>query len=187
MKMRTTKQWKAFATLATLALALYGCGGSSDSEGSQASTVKRPSAEPPLYHQREYDAETSWDQERSDRHVGDYLESAWYDAAIPSSKMIIDSRPSEGAPPPMAAAELTRVQANWLPKYRERSFLKVKLGRQPAIRFAYDTAGESRIVYFFQHCGTSITFRGSTAPVAYEQFSEFYGQTASRVKVVCDE
>ena len=48
---------------------------------------------------------TTWEQESSDRHVGDYLESVWRDPASPTYKVIIDSRPAEGAPPPMAAAE----------------------------------------------------------------------------------
>jgi hypothetical protein len=87
----------------------------------------------------------------------------------------------------MTAAELSRAQANWLPKYRERSLKRVKLGPRSMIRWAYFAAGEDRIEYFFEECGTSIMFRGSTTPIAFEPFSEFYGTVASRVKAVCAE
>lgn len=184
--MPTSRPWQALVILTALALTASGCGSSGGGD-TKSSAVKRPSADPPLYRQTEYDLETSWDQEVSDRHIGAYLESIWHDPASFSSKLIIDSRPSENAPTPLAAAELTRAQTNWLPSYRERSFKKVKLGHQPAVRFAYDAAGESRITYFFEHCGTSIAFRGSTAPSTYEPFSEFYGDAASKIKVVCDE
>ena len=50
----------------------------------------------------------------------------------------------------MAAAELARVQANWLPKYQERSLKRVKLGRRSMIRLVYFAAGEDRIEYFFE-------------------------------------
>lgn len=163
---------------------VFGCSGG---EPSADSAVARPESKPPLYHQKEYDAETTWDLGVSDRKAGSYLESIWHDPAIYSSRLIIDSRPAEGAPPPLTAAELSRVQANWLPKYRERSLKRVKLGERSAIRFAYYAAGEDRIEYFFEECGTSFIFRGSTLPIAYESFSEFYGVAASRVKALCDD
>lgn len=172
--------------LAALALAISGCGGSGGEE-SKESSVKRPSAKPPVYHLAEYDMETGWTKETLDEKVGSYLQSVWHDPASFSSKLIIDSRPAAGAPPPMAAAELARVQANWLPKYRERSLKRVKLGKRSMIRLAYFAAGEDRIEYFFEECDTSIVFRGSTAPIAYEPFSEFYGVVVSRVKAVCTE
>lgn len=159
-----------------------GSGGSSD-----ATAESRPKSDPPLYHQKEYDAETNWTQETSDKKVGSYLETVWHDPASFSSKLIIDSRPAAGAPPPMTAAELSRAQANWLPKYRERSLKRVKIGRRSMIRLAFFAAGEDRIEYFFEECGTSIMFRGSTTPNAYEPFSETYGFGASRVKAICSE
>jgi hypothetical protein len=164
-------------------LLIVGCGGGGSSD---ATAESRPKSDPPLYHQKEYDAETGWEQDTSDRKVGSYLESVWHDPASFSSKLVIDSRPAEGAPPPLAAAELARVQVNWLRDYRERSFKRVKLGRQAAIRWAYDAAGEGHFAYFFEKCGTSIVIRGSTSPIAFEPFSEFYGVVASRVKPVCD-
>lgn len=163
---------------------LTGCGGGTSAE---QATAARPASEPPLYHQEEYDFETTWNQGLSDRKVGSYLESVWHDPAIYSSELMIDSRPAEGAPPPLIAAELSRAQANWLPKYRERGLKRVKLGKRPAIRWAYYAAGEDRIEYFFEECGTSFIFRGSTAPISYEPFAEFYGHAAAQVKALCDE
>lgn len=182
-KFRSSLSLVAVALLATL-LALPGCGGD---DSADATAKPRPKSEPPLYHQKEYDAETGWEQDVSDRKVGSYLESVWHDPASFSSKLIIDSRPAEGSPSPLIAAELSRAQANWLPNYRERSLKKVKLGQRSAIRWAYHAAGEGRIEYFFEECGTSFMFRGSTAPIAFGPFSEFYGVVASRVKALCDE
>jgi hypothetical protein len=162
---------------------LTGCGsGKSES----TSTVPRPSAKPPVYHLAEYDMETGWVQEVSDQKVGSYLESSWHDPASVPSKIVIDSRPAAGATPPFAAAELARAQTNRLRDYKERSFKRVKLGKRSAVRWAYFAAGEYHIAYFFEECDTSIMFHGSTAPISYEPFSEFYGVVASRVKAVCD-
>jgi hypothetical protein len=171
--------------LAALALIANGCGGGDGED--KTSSVKRPSAEPPAYHQTEYDIETTWTQETSDEKVGSYLQSVWHDPASFSSKMIIDSRPAAGAPPPMAAAELSRVQATWLPKYRERSLKRIKIDHRPTVRLAFFAAGEDRIEYFFEECGTSIVFRGSTAPSLYEPFSRAYGIDVSQIKLVCVE
>ena len=163
---------------------VVGCG---DDGASDATAESRPKSEPPLYHQKEYDAEITWDQGTSDQKVGEYLESIWHDPASYSSELTIDSRPAEGAPPPMTAAELARIQVNSLPKYRERTLKRVKLGKRPAVRWVYYAAGEDRIAYFFEECGTSFVFRGSTTPIAFEPFSEFYGYAASKVKALCDE
>jgi hypothetical protein len=173
--------------LVAVALAISGCGGSGGGEESKESSVKRPSAQPPVYHLAEYDMETGWVKETLDEKVGSYRQSVWHDPASFSSKLIIDSRPAAGALPPMAAAEFSRVRADDLPDYRERVLKRVKLGKRPAVRWAYFGAGEDRIDYFFEECGTSFVFRGSTSPIAYEPFSEFYGVVASRVKAVCNE
>lgn len=173
------------ATVALGLMAIVGCG-SDSAEEATSTTIKRPSADPPLYHQTEYDATSSWNQGISDQRVGTYRESAWHDPAGYRTEVIIDSRPSEGAPSPMAAAELARVQANWLPHYKERVFKKVMLTRhQPAIKFAYDAAGESRIVYFFQRCGTSFSVRGSAYTPSYQSYAETYRYVATHIKAMC--
>ncbi|HEX4465187.1 MAG TPA: hypothetical protein VH042_11165 [Solirubrobacterales bacterium] len=172
------------ALLLASLLFVAGCGGG---ESTGATAEKRPPSDPPLFHQKEYDVNTTWNQETSDRKVGSYLESVWHDPASFSSKTIIDSRPAAGAPPPMTAAELSRAQANWLPNYRERSLKRVKLGPRSMIRWAYFAAGRDRIEYFFEECGTSIMFRGSTIPLTFKPFSEFYGIIASRIKALCAE
>jgi hypothetical protein len=173
------------ALLVVTATSVFGSCGGGSSAGQ--STAARPESKPPLYHQKEYDVNTTWDQVTSDRKVGPYLESVWHDPAVFSSKLIIDSRPAAGAPPPMTAAELSRTQANWLPNYRERSLKRVEVGPRSMIRWAYFAAGEDRIEYFLEECGTSIMFRGSTSPIAFKPFSEFYGTVASRIKAVCPE
>src|SRR6188472_3267419 len=176
------------ACLTVSALAFfYGCGGSSDkaetaSEVERASEVKRPpeveqapEAEPPssheppssngdrtgagpLFHQTEYDLETGWTQDVSDRHAGRYLKSVWHDPASAAYKLWISSQPSRNSAPPLAAAELSRTKAQQVRNYREMSFKKVKIGQPavPAVRFVYSAGGEDYIEYFFAQCGTSI-------------------------------
>jgi hypothetical protein len=173
--------------LIALAFLCGGCGSSGDDEESDASSVRRPSFSGSVYHLAEYDAETTWVNETLDEKEGQYLESVWHDPASFSSKLVIDSRPAEGAPPPMAGAELARMQANWLPKYKELVLKRVKLGGHSTIRLAYFAFGEDSIYYFFEECGVSIVFHGSTTPNAYEPFSDFYSTVVSLIKPLCDE
>src|SRR6188472_878015 len=169
----------ALVAIAVAASLLAGCGGSS----APKTVLVHPSAKPPLYHQTRYDVETSWEQETSDERVGAYLESAWHDPASFSSKTLIDSRASAGAPPPLVAAELARLQSNRLPGYLDRGIKRVKLAGRPAVRWSFFGAGKDWIEYFFEECGTSIVFRGSTSPIALEPFAEFYQQVAEGTKV----
>ena len=183
--MATPKRCVAFLGVASAILAvLGGCGGGTSTPGT---VLVHPSAKPPQYHQTRYDIETGWEQEESDKRVGTYLESIWHDPASASSKTIVDSRAAAGTAPPLAAAELARVQANRLPHYRDLGLKKIKLGGHPAIRWVFFGAGEYWIEYFFEECGTSIVFRGSTSPISLEDFSRYYGQIASGVKIRCDE
>lgn len=173
------------AGLVALSLALDGCGGSDD--GGQAPATQRVSINENLFHQAQYDVETSWGQEASDKKVGHYLESVWYDPGSFSSKLVIDSRSSNNTAPPLAAAELARAQTNRMPEYHERSFGKVEVGGHPAIRWTYDVGGEGYVSYFFAECGISIFFHGSTSPIAFEPFAEAYHYVASKTKVFCGE
>ncbi len=183
--LRAGRASAAVLAIAIAAAMLSGCGGGASAP---KTVLVHPSAKPPLYHQTRYDAETGWVQEASDKRVGTYLESIWHDPASFPSKLVIDSRASAGAAPPLATAELARVLANRLPGYREHGLARVKLeDGQPAIRLAFFGAGEDWIEYFFEKCGTSIVFRGSTDPIAIVGFSRFYGIVASRTKVRCDE
>jgi len=178
-KLKTT----AAVTIAVVSIIAAGCGGGKSND---KTAVARPSANPPLYRQTHYDVETNWPQDASDRKVGHYLESVWHDPANLSSKLVIDSRASDGTAPPLAAAELAQIQANQLPEYHERSFKKVTIGGHPAIHWAFDVAGEGYIEYFFAECGTSIFLHGSTSLVSYEPFARFYGIAASSVKILCE-
>jgi hypothetical protein len=170
--------------LAAALLLMAGCG---SDETSHATVQKRPKSEPPIYYMKEYEVNTVWVLETSDKKVGNYLQSVWHDPAVFHAKLVINSRPAAGAPPPMTAAELARIQVDHYSDYRERSFKRVKLGKQPMVRWAYEAAGEGHFAYFFERCGTSIAFSGSSSYLAYEPFSEFYGVVASRVKPVCVE
>lgn len=194
MSVVTLKRYVAFlVAIAAIAAALSGCGSSGKAE--TASEAKRPSTqkapasnvekvESRVFHQTEYDLETEWTPETSDRRAGRYLKSAWHDPCCPRYQLVISSRPSRGFVPPLAAAELSRTRARRLPKYREISLKKVKIGH-PAVRFVYSAGGEDYIEYFFAKCGTSITFKGSTNPSSFELFSWFYENTASDLTPVC--
>ncbi len=172
------------SVLVALLLALGGCGGSSD-EG-KASDIKRPSADPPAYHQTEYDIETTWPQKSSDKHVGGYLESVWEDPALPEFKMFIDSRPSEETGSALAGAELTHLQLERMPDYREISFKKTKLGEHQAIRWTYKLGDMNYFTYFFSECGVSVVLHGP-GPPGSGAFAYFYDTNAERIKPVCVE
>ena len=98
---------------------------------------------------------------------------------------MIDSRTSNGAVPPLAAAESARTQTGRLSAYHERSFKKVKVGGHPAVRWAYSLAGEGYVEYFFAQCGTSIHLHGSTALITFKNFADYYRVVASRIKTPC--
>jgi hypothetical protein len=154
-------------------LLLPGCGGSS--------TPVDPSA---------YDIEifNGWPQVKKEEKVGGYVENAWRD---PESPIIaVDSRAAGNeAGTPMANADLARVQTSELPGYKERGVKRVKLGRRPAVQWAYDTAEErAGIDFFFEECGVSFVVRGTMGRVAFEALSESIREMAETIKVKgCDE
>jgi len=171
-------------SLIALLLAVAGCGGSNDE--SKSSTVKRPSADPPAYHQTEYDVETTWPQVSSDKQVGGYRESVWHDPAVPEFAMVIDSRPEEGTEPPLARAELTRLQVKRMPGYKEFSFKKAKLGQNRALRWTYQVGATNYFAYFLSRCGVSFILHG-TGPKGASDFDYFYDTVTERIKPVCIE
>jgi hypothetical protein len=174
------------AAIVAVVLAFSGCGG----DGSdQTSTVARPSADPPNFHQTRYDVEifNGWPQDVSDKKVGGYLESSWHDPASAAVTITIDSRASDETGSPRADAELAQIQTSKLPGYRERGLKRIKLGGRPAVQWAFDVPGEARVDYFFEECGTSIVVLGSTTPVSFEALSESFREMAATIKVACDE
>jgi hypothetical protein len=174
------------AAIAAIALTLGGCGSNSNgADAKESSAVKRPSATPPSFHQTEYDVETTWEQEASDKRQGGYLESVWHDPGGPEYKMAIDSRPSDGTAPPLASAELAQLQVSDLPGYRETGFKKANIYGRPAIRWTYNLDDTHHYAYFFAECGVSIVLRGP-GPIGVDDFGFFYDTVTSRIKPVCD-
>ncbi len=175
------------AIVALASIALAGCGGSSS--GESGDTVKRPSAKPPVFHQTEYDTETTWKQKVSDAKVGGNLQSVWTDPGGPEFKLVIDSRPSEGADSPLPAAEQARTKASGMTGYHERMFKKTRFFRGPTgIYYAYSLGEEEFVIeIFLAECGTSVDLHGTAPPLALSDFSYFYKTVASRVKPVCNE
>lgn len=176
----------AVALIAGIAIATLALTGGSDDS--------RPAIDPQVaaqqnYHQDQYAAGVSsgWPQDVSDRQVGGYLESVWHDPASEETTFVVDSRSSDGAPPPMTAAESARVQVSQLPHYRERGTRWIRLGGRPAVRWAYDVAGKARLVYFFEECDVSFVVQGTTPPVAWEALAVFFRGMATIVTANCDE
>jgi hypothetical protein len=175
-----------FAIFALASIVLAGCGGSSSGDSGDA--VKRPSANPPVFHQTEYDTETTWEQKVSDAKVGDYLQSVWTDPGGPEYKLVIDSRPSEGEDSSLAAAELVRSKASGMAGYKEHHFQKSTFFRGPTgIYYVYSVGEEIVVSIFLAECGTSIYLHGTAPPTAISDFSFFYKTVASRIKPVCNE
>jgi hypothetical protein len=161
----------AAALLASLPL-LTGCGGSSDP------------VDPTAY---EIEIFNGWPQVKREEKVGGYVENAWRD---PESPIIaVDTRAAgDEAGTPMANADLARVQTSELPGYKERGVKRVKLGRRPAVQWAYDTADErAGIDFFFEECGISFVVRGTMGQIAFEALSESVREMAETIKVKgCD-
>jgi hypothetical protein len=129
-----------------------------------------------------------WPQIKKEEKVGGYVENAWRD---PESPIIaVDTRAAgDEAGSPMANADLARVQTSELPGFKERGVKRVKLGRRPAVQWAYDTADErAGIDFFFEECGISFVVRGTMGQVAFEALSESIREMAETIKVNgCDE
>jgi hypothetical protein len=175
----------AVALVVAIAVAAVLLSGGSDDD---APAVNPAITKQQNYHLAQYDAGVSsgWPQDASDEHVGGYLESAWHDPASTEVTFVIDSRDAAEAGPPMAAAELSRALAQYLPDYSERGMKWIRLGGRPAVRWAYNVAGEARLDYFFEECDTSLVVRGSTPPVAWEALAPFFRGMATVITANCD-
>lgn len=175
----------AMALVATIAVAAILLSGGS---GEDAPAVDPAIAKQQNYHQAEYAAGVSsgWPQIEDDKHVGGYLESSWHDPASVATTFAIDSRDIGETGPPMAMAELARAQVQYLPHYRERGRRWVRLSGKPAIRWAYDVAGEAHLDYFFEECDTGLIVRGTTPPGAWEALAPFFRGMATVITANCE-
>lgn len=157
------------AGLIALVLALYGCGGNGDEESTQ-----------PAHYA--VDIYNGWPQLADEQQVGRYLESEWYDPADREVTIAIDSRVADQVPP-IADAELARVQTTDMPQYRERGLKRVKLSGRPAIRWDYGVAGESRVAFFFEACETDFVVRGRAFQT--ESYIDSFREMAATIQPRC--
>lgn len=171
--------------LVAIAIAVSALSGDS---GDDTPAVNPEIAKQQNYHQAQYATGVSsgWPQTEDDRHVGGYLESSWHDPASVETTFVVDSRNSSESGPPLAAAELARAQAQYLPHYRERGRKWVRLGGRPALRWAYDVAGEAHLDYFLEECDIGLLIRGTTPPVAWEALAPFFRGMAAVTTANCD-
>ena len=161
------------AALLALAACVGGCGSSSGGGGPDR---------PATY---KITINNGWPKTTDEKKVAGFLESAWRDPVGPT--VAVNTRLVSETGSPMYNAQLAQVQTSKMPGYRERGIKRIKVGGRPVVHWGFDVANEeSRSEYFFEECGTSIVFRGSTAPISFEPFSEFYGEVASRINVRCD-
>jgi hypothetical protein len=174
----------ALALVVAIAVTTILLTGSSD----DAPAVDPVIAKQQNYHQAQYaiGVSSGWPQDKSDQRIGGYLESAWHDPASTATTLVVDSRDTSETGPPMAVAELARVQAQYLPHYRERGRRWIRLRGKPAVRWAYNVDGEAILEYFFEECDTSFIVRGFTPPVAWEALAPFYRGMATVITANCD-
>lgn len=153
--------------LATAALA--GCGGSEESSG-------------PADYQ--VDIET-WTQIADHKKVEGYVESAWHDPPYPFVIIAIDTRSSDETAPPLASAQLARIQTTKLVGYKERGMRWIRLAGRPAVRWAFNVGDKAHIEYFFEECGISFLVRGTTALAGYTPITEHMRQMATTIRTDC--
>jgi hypothetical protein len=164
------------AAIAVVALALSG--GSDNS----STPRKTPAKVPPNVHQAQYDISmsSSWPQYEDDKPVGAYLESAWHDPASWATAFMVDSRHSDTAGSPMAAAQLARLEARQEPSFKERDLEMLKLRGLPTVRWTYAVGGKPYVNYFFEECGTHFVTTGWSPAGTRGNFTEdFYFMTSS--------
>ena len=190
-KRRTRRAWGllaggllvVLAGIAVVALALSS--GSDDSP----TPAKTPSQVPPNRHQAQYDAniQSSWPQYKSDKPVGAYLESAWHDPASWATVFMVDSRHSDKAGSPMAAAQLARLEARQEPSFKERDLEMVKMRGLPIVRWTYAVGGKPYVNYFFEECGTHFVTTGWSPAGTRGNFTEDFYYMTNSVEATCGD
>lgn len=175
--MRLNNRWVSKAGALTLLVVvglLAGCGSSNEAPTSPAAYDIKPFNE--------------WPQDEKEKKVGQYLESAWHDPAVPVFILTVDSRATGDEDSKSADAELAQLQTSKIAGYRERGVKKVRIGDRPTIQWAFVVGGEAWIEFFFEECDTSFIVRGVSSPYAFKALSESYREMTSTIKVKgCDE
>jgi hypothetical protein len=171
------------AAVAVVALALSG--GSDDSSDPR----KTPAKVAANVHQAQYDISmsSSWPQYKDDKPVGAYLESAWHDPASWAAAFMVDSRHSDTAGLPMAAAQLARLEARQEPSFEERGLEVVKMRGIPVVRWTYAAGGKPYVNYFFEECGTHFVTTGWSPAGTRGNFTEDFYYMTNSVEATCNE
>lgn len=150
--------------------ALTGCGGSDESSGPADYRVE---------------VSESWPQIVDHKQVEGYVENAWQDPAYTYVIFAIDTRPLDETAPPLASAQLARIQTTKLVGYKERGMRWIRLGGRPAVRWSFDVSDRAHIEYFFEECGISFLVRGTTGLPGFSSLSEHMREMAATIKTAC--
>lgn len=134
----------------------------------------------------DYHAEiTAWIPLENHKPVEGYVESAWHDPAYSYVILAIDTRSSDETAPPLASAQLARIQTTQLVGFKERGMRWIKLGGRPAVRWSFNVADRAHIEYFFEECGISFLVRGTTGLPGFSAISEDMRAMAATIKAAC--
>ena len=150
-------------------VALTGCG-SSDPSG------------PGDYQAGVYEG---WPQIVKNEQVEGYLENAWQDPAYEYVIIAFDTRASDETAPPLASAQLARIQTTKLVGYRERGMRWIRLGGRPAVRWSFNVGDRSHIEFFFEECGISFLVRGTMGLPGFSALSESMREMAAATSTDC--
>jgi hypothetical protein len=163
---------------------LLGCGSSSDQPKVDPRVAARQN-----YHQKQYDAGIAnpWPIDRSDRRVGDYLETSWHAPSAGAATFTIYSRTADETGSPAAAANLALVQTHKLPNYREGGVKTEKLRETPAVRWTFDLGDIAYIEHFFEECGIDFIVREAAPPERWDALRPFFDEMSEMVSAKCDD
>jgi hypothetical protein len=159
------------AVLSAAAMSLAGCGESDP-------------AKPTDY---KVEADPSWPQVAKHKRVEGYVENAWRDPAYTYVIFAIDTRSSDETAPPLASAQLARIQTTNLVGFEERGMRWIRLGGRPAVRWSFNVSNRAHIEYFFEECGISFLVRGTTGLPSFSAISEHMRAMAATIKTACSE